>query len=202
MAKKKNVPKIQPTKKNSTSSKSGNQALSEFEARFCEEYLKDLNAKQSYLRAGGDASEASAGVLGHRMLKKVNVQHELSRLAEARSKRVQIDADTILSDLGTISSSDIRKLYDENNALLPPREWPDDVAMAIKEVETIEVKEFDRDTKRMVTIGEIKKVKFWDKIKTRELLGRHKKLFTDKIDLSGKVSLVDLVMAAKKKERE
>lgn len=175
--------------------------LSEFEARFCEEYLKDLNGTKSFIRAGGDVKEASAATMAYRLLRKLEIQEKLQALAEARSKRVQVDGDKVLSDLCEISESDIRRMYDDRGALLPPNEWPDDLALAIKEVETFEVEEFDRELKMMVKIGETKKVKFWDKIKTRELLGKHKKLFTEKVEHSGSVTLVDLVMAAKKKEQ-
>lgn len=174
----------------------------EFELRFCQEYIKDLNATQSYLRARTDKELANttARTEGAKLLAKPHIQAQIQHLADERSKRTRISADKVLGDLGEISASDIRRLYDDNGALRPPHQWPDDLAMAIKEVETFEVEEWDASTRMKVKIGEIKKVKFWDKIKTRELIGKHLKLFTEKVEHSGSVSLEQLVGGSIKKD--
>jgi phage terminase small subunit len=45
----------------------------------------------------------------------------------------------------------------------------------------------------------VRKVKFWDKVKGLELLGKHLKLFTEKVEHSGSLTLEQLVLASMKK---
>ena len=68
---------------------------------FCEEYLKDLNATQSAVRSG--YSQKTAGSIGQRLLKKVEIQHRISELMEERSKRTEITADKVIEELGAIA---------------------------------------------------------------------------------------------------
>ena len=68
---------------------------------FCEEYLKDLNATQSAVRSG--YSQKTAGSIGQRLLKKVEIQHRISELMEERSKRTEITADKVIKELGAIA---------------------------------------------------------------------------------------------------
>lgn len=174
--------------------------LSEFESRFCQEYIIDLNATQAFIRAGSKANPNSAGVEASKLLGKPKIQAQVEHLADERSKRTQLDGDKVLGDLNSISSSDIRALYDEKGCILQPHQWPDDIAMAVKEIQVDELKEWNPDTKTMDFIGYTKKIKFWDKIKTRELIGKHLKLFTEKVEHSGSVSLEQLVGGSIKKD--
>jgi phage terminase small subunit len=198
MAAKKKTPKIQPASKNSTKPESFN--LSEFEMRFCQEYIKDLNATQAYLRARIDKEikSSTANVEGCKLLAKPNVQAKVEHLASERSARTQIDGDKVLTRVDGMAKTDPRRLYDENGALLPPHLWPDDVALSVQSVETTEL--FEQMGSERIHIGYTKKVKFWDKVKSNELLGKHLKLFSDRVEHSGTVSLADLVLHAKKKE--
>lgn len=115
-----------------------------------------------------------------------------------RSKRTAIDADTILRELLKLATSDLRKLFDEKGALLPADQWPDDVAAAVASVEVDEL--FEGYGQEREQIGYTKKVKFWDKTKSLELLGKHLKLFTDKIEHSGQLTLEQLVAASMPKD--
>ena len=64
---------------------------------------------------------------------------------------------------------------------------PEALRLAISSIEVFE--EFEGSGKDRVYIGDTKKLKIWDKVKALELLGKHLKLFTEKLELSGKVEL-------------
>lgn len=69
--------------------------LSDKQEMFCKEYLIDLNATQAAIRAG--YSEKTARQMASNQLSKVYIQERIAALSEARNKRVQIDADYVLT---------------------------------------------------------------------------------------------------------
>lgn len=171
-------------------------ALTPKQEQFCREYIVDLNATQAAIRAG--YSEKTAREQASRLLSKVNVGTRIQSLMNARAKRVEVNADTILRELLKLALSDLRKLFDDKGQLLPPDQWPDDAAVAVASVEVEEL--FDGYGEERHQIGFTKKVKFWDKPRALELLGKHLKLFTDRVEHSGKVTLEELVGGSQGKE--
>jgi phage terminase small subunit len=163
--------------------------LNDQQERFCQEYVVDLNGTKAAARAG--YSEKGAHVEASRLLRNPKVTARLSELQAARSKRTQITSDMVLLELAKLANSDLRRLFNANGELLPPSEWPDDVALAVSSVEVEEL--FDGYGQDRTQIGYTKKVKFWDKPKALELLGKHLKLFTDKVEHSASESLEALL---------
>lgn len=68
--------------------------LTDKQKRFCEEYLKDLNATQAAIRAGYSAKTANS--VGPENLVKPCIQAEIKRMQDARSERTKIDQDYVL----------------------------------------------------------------------------------------------------------
>ena len=67
------------------------------QARFCREYLIDLNATQASIRAG--YSEKTAKQQGSRLLTNADVQTRISELQDAMAERLDITADQVMADL-------------------------------------------------------------------------------------------------------
>jgi len=68
--------------------------LTDKQERFCQEYIVDLNATQSAVRAG--YSKKTAYSIGQRLLKNVEIQEHIQQLMDARSARTEIKADVDL----------------------------------------------------------------------------------------------------------
>ncbi len=151
------------------------------QAAFCAEYLIDLNAAAAARRAG--FSEKAAHVQAGTLMKKPHVQAEIQRLMAERSKRTEITQDSVIREIAKLAFGDIRKLFDDQGALLPVQDWPDDIAPTVSSVEIDEL--WQGFGENRTQIGETKKVKFWDKGKALEMLGRHLKLFVDRVEASG-----------------
>lgn len=83
--------------------------LNDKQKQFCEEYLIDLNATQSAIRAG--YSEKTAHSIGSENLMKPEIQNYISILKEKRNKRVQITQDEVLNQLLTWLNSDITETF-------------------------------------------------------------------------------------------
>lgn len=172
--------------------------LTDKQEAFCREYIVDLNGTRAAIRAG--FSEHTASEQAVRLLKDPNVSAFVQKLMDARSKRVEIKSDDVLGGLKKLSESDLRKLFAPNGTLLPVPEWPDDVAPCVSSVEVEEL--FEMVNGERVWTGYTKKIKFWDKPKSFELLGKHKKLFTDRVEHSGEVEISSKLAKARKRVKE
>ncbi len=145
-------------------------SLSAKERRFVAEFLKDQNAKQAAIRAG--YSPKTAETQGPRLYRKVQVKAAVDTELAKIQEKAGVTQERILNALLNIAEIDPRKLFEKDGTLKPLSEFTDDVAATISSIES--------DDKN----GEIKKVKFWDKVRALELLGKHLKMFTDKTELS------------------
>lgn len=153
--------------------------LNDQQERFCREYAIDLNARQAAVRAGYSAKTAQAQ--SSRLLTNVIISGRIQELLDARSKRTEITADTILRELLKIATADISEAYDDTGALKPFKDMPEGIRKCISGVEVNEI--FDGYGDQRQVIGFTKKIKFWDKTKSLELLGKHLKLFTDRLQI-------------------
>lgn len=165
--------------------------LTRKQERFCQEYIKDLNQTQALIRAGYDQEPGVAAVTAHRLLKKANVAQRIQQLFDERAKTVGVDANTVLRELLMLATVDLSRAYDSFGQVLPMNEMPEEIRKCIAGFEVQEIFFGQGDDKQVG--GFTKKLKFWDKPKALELLGKHLKLFTDKVEHSGSFKLEDLV---------
>lgn len=86
--------------------------LPELEARFCVEYLVDLNGTQAYLRCKPSVKKTTAGVEACRFLSKPRVQQEIARLKAERLVRTTISADAAVQRAWDIMNADSRELME------------------------------------------------------------------------------------------
>lgn len=105
----------------------------------------------------------------------------------------------LLQEIRAVSFVDIRQLFNEDHSIKKPSEWPDDIAAAIAGVETDELFEGTGAERRH--IGETKKVKLFDKLKALEMLGRDLGRLVNRHEVTGKITLEDLVTGSIKKEQ-
>jgi phage terminase small subunit len=144
--------------------------LSPKERRFVSEFLKDQNAKQAAIRAG--YSKKTAETQGPRLYRKVQVKAAIDTELAKIQEKAGVTQERILTALLNIAEFDPRKLFNKDGTLKKVHEIPDDVASAIVSLESDDVE------------GEMKKVRFSDKVRALELLGKHLKMFTDKTEVS------------------
>lgn len=151
-------------------------ALTNKQRRFVDEYLKDLNATQAAIRAG--YSEKTAGQIGERLLKKVEIQQAISERMKEREQRTGITQDRVLSELAKIAFGDKRSLMEWGPSgvkLKDSNTLSDDQAAQVSEV-----------SESVTNAGGTLKLKTHDKVKALELLGRHLGMFKDQVEVTGK----------------
>lgn len=151
--------------------------------RFVEEYLIDLNATQAAIRAG--YSEKTAKSIGQENLTKPDIQKAIEEAQNKRTEQTQIDAAYVLRRLVEIDQMDVLDIMDDQMKILPLRDWPKIWRQYISNIENLELSDGE---------GCFKKIKWPDKVKNLELLGRHVSVgaFKDKVEHSGKLEIQSL----------
>lgn len=155
-------------------------SLNDRQELFCIEYIKDLNQTQAAIRAG--YSQKTARSIGNRLLTNVDIQARIDVLKSQRVEEVKIDANYVLKRLLEIDSLDVADILDDENNLLPVKEWPKAWRTSVSAIDITELKsteDFD---------SFLKKVKMPDKLKNLELLGKHIDVsaFKERLELTGK----------------
>ncbi len=150
---------------------------------FVEEYMIDFNGTRAMQAVDPSLKNyAVAGNAAVRTLRKQHVREEIDRrIAERRSKNVlTVEMVTgMLRDLAEVEPLDI---WDERGHIRPLHEIPPHARKAIKSIKLVE--------REHPITGEIEtrmELELWDKKGSIELLGRFKKMFTDKVEHSGEV---------------
>lgn len=164
-------------------------ALKGKQQRFVEEYLVDLNATQAAIRAGYSAKRA--GEYAYQLLQKNPIQIAIQSAQDKRSARVQVDADYVLMRLIEIDQMDCLDIITDTGSIKPVSEWPKIWRQFISGFDVSDM--FDGTGEERETIGLLKKIKWPDKVKNLELIGRHVSVqaFSDKskVEHSGEVAV-------------
>lgn len=131
---------------------------------FVQEYLIDLNATQAAIRAG--YSKKTAGQIGEENLKKPEIAKAIQEAMNQRAKRTEIDQDYVL---GTIQETidrcrQVEPVFDRKG-------------------KQVQVENRDGDMVPAYTFNA------QGVLKGCELLGKHLKLFTDKVEHSGDLTV-------------
>lgn len=136
-------------------------SLEEQQQLFVRELMKDLNQKQAAIRAG--YSENTAAAQASRLLTNVNVKAAFDELKAIRNEQLGVDAGYVLQRLLTVDQLDVADILDNSGAVKPVNEWPKEWRQNISSFE-------------VATDGQgtsVVKLKFPDKVKNLELIGRH-----------------------------
>ncbi|MCT8354677.1 terminase small subunit [Photorhabdus kayaii] len=143
-------------------------ALTGKQEMFCREYLVDLNATQAAIRAG--YSDKTANRIGSENLLKLDIQKRISELKSDRNEVVKIDAEYVLKRLVEIDRMDVLDIIDDDGRLKAVSEWPVVWRTTLSGFD-ISTTIYDYDGSTEETI--LKKIKWPDKVKNLELLGKH-----------------------------
>lgn len=162
--------------------------------RFAREYVVDLNAKAAAIRAGYSKKDAARE--GCLLLKDRAVRALIDELKAKQYQRLELKADNVLLELSRIGFLDPAGVFNLDNVMLPIHEIPEDIRRCISSIEVEELWEGHREDRERV--GNLVKVKFWNKNHALETLGKHFKLWVERLELGGRIDIA----AALKKARE
>lgn len=164
--------------------------MNDKQKRFVDEYLVDSNATQAALRAG--YSEKTAYSQGQRMLSHPAIAAAISAKQARIAKKLEITAEAVLGELAKIgfaNMQDYMRVGPDGDPALNFADLTRDQAAALVEVTVEDFTEGRGEDSR-----EVRRVKFKlaDKRAALVDLGKHLKLFTDKVEHSGEVTVKQL----------
>ncbi|QBY43234.1 terminase small subunit [Arsenophonus nasoniae] len=138
--------------------------LTDKQEAFCREYLIDLNATQAAIRAG--YSEKTARKTGCENVTKPDIQKRIQALMEARKNRIDINADYVLKRLVEIDQMDVLDILTDSGDLRPIKDWPKVWRTTLSGLDIAAIRVDGAEAL-------LKKIKWPDKVKNLELLGKH-----------------------------
>jgi phage terminase small subunit len=160
------------------------------------EYLKDLDATKAALRAG--YSRKAASQAGYKLLQRPDIKAAVVAGAEAHLERADLTAERTLEEYRRLGFSNIKALFDNRGNLRPIHQLPDDVAATIASVEVVKKNLFPDDDQ----VDLVHKVKLWPKDRILEMLGKHFKLVTDRVEITGDEELIARLQRARARSKK
>jgi phage terminase small subunit len=101
--------------------------------------------------------------------------------------KLEITADRVLQEIAKLAFFDPRNFFEDDGSLKRIQDLDEHTRMALAGLEVMDLPEGN---------GRLKKIRLADKGQNLERLGKHLKLFTDKTEHSGRMTLEQLVCAA------
>lgn len=143
--------------------------LTDKQELFAREFIKDLNATQAAIRAG--YSEKTARAIGSQNLTKLDIADRIAELKADRNEEIGVDAAYVLKRLVEIDQMDVLDIMTDDMSIKPVSEWPLSWRRYLSGFDLADMFEGRGEDREMV--GILKKIKWPDKVKNLELLGKH-----------------------------
>lgn len=161
--------------------------------RFAQAFVESCNKRQAAITAG--YSEKSAHTLADRLFKNVDVRTRIEQLQAERSMKTLVTADRVLEELARIgffnANSALQKFKDGS---IDVTKFTQDEAAAVAEITVDEYTEKPTDERIKRT-----KIKFHDKKPALDLMARHLGMLNDKLHVTGKLDMSDVLEKAKER---
>lgn|SRR5574343_979281 len=158
--------------------------------RFVEEFLVDLDGTKAAIRAGFKPSNASTRAWS--LLRRQDVSEAVSAGQREMSERVEVRQDKVLAEYMAVAFADIGQYFDDHGNLLPLQEIPEMARKAISEIQVFEEYAFSEGER--VPIGQTKRLKFHDKLKALDALGRNLGLFNADTSKQPQVNVLAMLL--------
>ena len=197
-----------PHKRKSTQYK----PLTAMQEAYCQSYIKTPeNQSQAAIDAG--FSPNTAAVKASVMMRDERVQKRIAELMEERNKRNRVSADYVLMRLVEIDQMDVLDILNDDGGMKPIAEWPKVwrtslSAMDIATIKTTQASLQKENGEADLSVEDVehilKKVKWPDKVKNLELIGKHVDVnaFKERLEVSGTVTIADRMAAARRRVKE
>ncbi|HFI5662397.1 TPA: terminase small subunit [Klebsiella michiganensis] len=185
-----------PPKRKSTQYK----PLTAMQEAYAQEYTKcPENQTQAAINAG--FSPKTAAVKASVMMRDERIQKRIAELMEERNKRLRVSADYVLLRLVEIDQMDVLDILNDDGSLKPIREWPKIWRTTLSGFD-LSSTIMNMDETSIETI--LKKIKWPDKVKNLELIGKHVDVnaFKERLEVSGTVTIADRMAAARRRLKE
>lgn len=174
--------------------------LTAMQEAYCQSYIKTPeNQSQAAIDAG--FSPNTAHVKASNMMRDERIQKRIAELMEERNKRMRVSADYVLMRLVEIDQMDVLDILNDDGSLKPIREWPKIWRTTLSGFDlSSTIMNMNEDSIETI----LKKIKWPDKVKNLELIGKHVDVnaFKERLEVSGTVTIADRMAAARRRVKE
>lgn len=186
--------------------------LTAMQEAYCQSYIKTPeNQTQAAINAG--FSPNTAAVKASVMMRDERIQKRIAELMEERNKRLRVSADYVLLRLVEIDQMDVLDILNDDGGMKPIAEWPKVwrtslSAMDIATIKTTQASLQKDNGEADLSVEDVeyilKKVKWPDKVKNLELIGKHVDVnaFKERLEVSGTVTIADRMAKARRRVKE
>ena len=167
---------------------------------YCQEYIKaPENQTQAAINAG--YSPTTAAKFASQNMRDERIQKRIAELMEERNKRLRVSADYVLLRLVEIDQMDVLDILNDDGGLKPISQWPKIWRTTLSGLDiSTTITNFDETTLENM----LKKIKWPDKVKNLELIGKHVDVmaFKERMEVNVNVTIADRMAAARKRLNE
>ncbi|EIB9582238.1 terminase small subunit [Escherichia coli] len=186
--------------------------LTAMQEAYCQSYIKTPeNQTKAAINAG--FSPNTAAVKASVMMRDERIKKRIAELMEERNKRMRVSADYVLMRLVEIDQMDVLDILNDDGGMKPIAEWPKVwrtslSAMDIATIKTTQASLQKENGEADLSVEDVehilKKVKWPDKVKNLELIGKHVDVnaFKERLDVNVNVTIADRIAAARKRLKE
>ncbi|MFS8329535.1 terminase small subunit [Escherichia coli] len=176
--------------------------LSVLKEAYCQEYIKcPENQTQAAINAG--YSPNTAAKFASQNMRDERVQKRIAELMEERNKRMRVSADYVLMRLVEIDQMDVIDILDDEGGLKPISQWPKVWRTSLSAMDINRIRMAGKDDEDDIE-STLQKIKWPDKVKNLELIGKHVDVnaFKERLEVSGTVTIADRMAAARRRVKE
>lgn len=171
--------------------------LTAMQEAYAQEWIKcPENQTQAAINAG--FSPKTAAVKASVMMRDERIQKRIAELMEERNKRLRVSADYVLLRLVEIDQMDVLDILNDDGSLKPISQWP--------KIWRTTLSGFDLSS-TIINMNEnaieniLKKIKWPDKVKNLELIGKHVDVnaFRERLEIDVKMTIAEKMAKARKR---
>lgn len=169
---------------------------------YCQEYVKcPENQTQAAINAG--YSPNTAGKFASQNMRDERIQKRIAELMEERNKRLRVSADYVLLRLVEIDQMDVIDILDDEGGLKPISQWPKVWRTSISAVDINRIRMAMKDDEEDIE-STLQKIKWPDKVKNLELIGKHVDVmaFKERMEVNVNVTIADRMAAARRRLKD
>lgn len=171
--------------------------LTAMQEAYAQEYTKcPENQTQAAINAG--FSPNTAAVKASVMMRDERIQKRIAELMEERNKRLRVSADYVLLRLVEIDQMDVIDILKDDGTLKPIREWPKIWRTTLSGFDlSSTIMNMNEDSIETI----LKKIKWPDKVKNLELIGKHVDVnaFRERLEIDVKMTIAEKMAKARKR---
>lgn len=168
---------------------------------FVQFYLGEANGNATKAAELAGYSPRTAHQQGYENTLRPEIGQAIEAEQARRLKKAEVKASQVLAETSRFAFSDLIDAFNTDKAspqygtIKDLVDMPEGIRRAIESIEFEEL--FDGEGEEKVKIGRTVKLKLWGKPKGLEMLGRHLKMWTDKVEHTVSESLAELLAKAR-----